>query len=165
MFRCLGVQVFRCSGVQVFRCSGVQVFRCSGVWGLGFRCLGVGRDRNWPILFLVGGRRGGGPEGAEGWGPEGARSGAQNFAFFFPSPATKFVFSSLSGGLLVEFWWCFEAPEPSNVHVWSPRAHTHGPCPLGTDIQRNCFPCWASGTAASRTFENPPNQHALRAGK
>ena len=26
----------------------------------------------------------------------------------------------LSGGL-VEFWWCFEAPGPSNVHVWSSR--------------------------------------------
>ena len=27
--------------------------------------------------------------------------------------------SSLSGGLLVEFWWLFEAPGPSNVHVWA----------------------------------------------
>ena len=30
---------------------------------------------------------------------------AQNFALFFPSPAT--IFFLLSGGLLVEFWWCF----------------------------------------------------------
>ena len=29
------------------------------------------------------------------------------FRFFFPSPATIFIHSSLSGGLLVEFWWCF----------------------------------------------------------
>ena len=89
-----------------------------------------------------------GPEmwGPEGWGPnpekgwrqegwgqeEWARSpegwGAQNFALFFPSPASIFilffslwgssrvffslqvssrVFLPLSGGLLVEFWWCF----------------------------------------------------------
>ena len=33
---------------------------------------------------------------------------AQNFALFFPSPAAELFFSSLSGGLLVEFWWCFE---------------------------------------------------------
>ena len=30
--------------------------------------------------------------------------------FFFPSPAPFLVFLSLSGCLLVEFWWCFEAP-------------------------------------------------------
>ena len=52
----------------------------------------------------------------EGWGPEGwgfeqqqqRRVGAQNFALFFPCPAAKFVLFSLSGGLLVEFWWCLK---------------------------------------------------------
>ena len=69
----------------------------------------------------VGAPKGGGPEGwgprrvgpnpekvgAEGWGPEGG--GAQNFAlFFFPLPPQNSFFSSLSGGLLVEFWWCLK---------------------------------------------------------
>ena len=70
----------------------------------------------------------------EGWGPEGWR-------FFFPSPAPKFrafflslgvssclffslwgssrVYFSLSGDLLVEFWWCFGRPGPSNVRVFA----------------------------------------------
>ena len=43
---------------------------------------------------------------------------AQNFAFFL-SPAGNFIISSLSGSLLVEFWWCFGRSESSNVHVWS----------------------------------------------
>ena len=36
---------------------------------------------------------------------------AQNFAFFFPSPAAKFVLFFLTGCLLVEFW-CFEDRGP-----------------------------------------------------
>ena len=35
---------------------------------------------------------------------------AQNFSLFFPSPAPMFALSSLSGGLLVEFWWCAILP-------------------------------------------------------
>ena len=80
-------------------------------------------------------RKGGEIVGPQGWGPKPRRSGvrrvgvssggfegweAQNFAlFFFPSPVGNFTLSSLSGGLFVEFWWCFEAPGRSNVHVWS----------------------------------------------
>ena len=37
---------------------------------------------------------------------------AQNFALFFLSPAGNFFLSSLSGCLLVEFWWCFEGRNP-----------------------------------------------------
>ena len=38
---------------------------------------------------------------------------AQNFAlFFFPVPPQNSFFSSLSGCLLVEFWWCFEDRDP-----------------------------------------------------
>ena len=37
---------------------------------------------------------------------------AQNFALFFPLPPQNSFFSSLSGGLLVEFWWCFKGPDP-----------------------------------------------------
>ena len=53
-----------------------------------------------------GGPKGGGPEG---WGPEGW--GAQNFALFFllPLPFSMFF---LSGGLLVEFWWCLKRRDP-----------------------------------------------------
>ena len=39
------------------------------------------------------------------------RPTAQNFALFFPSPATIFILSSSL--------WGFEAPGPSNVHVWA----------------------------------------------
>ena len=39
------------------------------------------------------------------------RRRAQNFAFFFPSPAPISLFFSLSGGL-VEFWWCLKRRGP-----------------------------------------------------
>ena len=46
------------------------------------------------------------PEGwdREGWDPEGW-GGAQNFVFFFPSPATIFILSPLLGCPFVDFWW------------------------------------------------------------
>ena len=53
----------------------------------------------------------------EGWGPKprkigGPKGGGPKISrfFFFPLPPQNSFFSSLSGGLLVEFWWCFEAP-------------------------------------------------------
>ena len=60
-----------------------------------------------------------------GFGPANPEwCGAQNFAFLFRSAAPIFaLFASLwvsSRGILV----VFEAPEPSNVRVWSPRAQT-----------------------------------------
>ena len=45
--------------------------------------------------------KGGGPQGG---GPNGGEP--KNDFAFFPSPAQNSFFSSLSGGLLVEFWWC-----------------------------------------------------------
>ena len=45
--------------------------------------------------------------------------GAQNFALFFPSPATVFHSFSLSFGLFRGILVVFEAPGRSNVHVWS----------------------------------------------
>ena len=58
--------------------------------------------------------------GPEGWGPEGW--GAQNFGLSFPFPITVSLSLCLSWvssrGILV----VFEAPECSNVHVWSSRA-------------------------------------------
>ena len=91
----------------------------------------------------VGGGRGRGPKGEGGartvgprrregdeprnMGPQRAgprrvgplRWGAQHFAFFFPLPP-QFSFSLPSlAGLLVEFWWFFEALGPSNVNVWA----------------------------------------------
>ena len=68
-----------------------------------------------------GGSKGGGSkDGFEGWGAQPRKSGAKgggpkgggpkcggrNFALFPVRPQNSF-FSSLSGGLLVEFWWCF----------------------------------------------------------
>ena len=50
--------------------------------------------------------------GGEGWGPEGWGA-AQNFAlFFFPVPPQNSFFYSLSGSLLVEFWWCLKRRDP-----------------------------------------------------
>ena len=43
---------------------------------------------------------------------------AQNFALFFPSPATIFILSSLSRGPLVEFWWR-EAPQKGGCNSFS----------------------------------------------
>ena len=74
----------------------------------------VGARRVGPQPRKSGSPKGGGqkwgPErwGFDGWRPEGW--GAQNFAFFFPSPAEKFVLFFLSGGLLVDFWWCLKRP-------------------------------------------------------
>ena len=62
---------------------------------------------------------GGGFRGPKGKGrrlPKPCWWEALNFTFFFP---LSFFFL---WGLLIEFWWCFEAPGPSNVHVWSSRA-------------------------------------------
>ena len=56
--------------------------------------------------------------GSEGWGSNPDKVGAQRVgprrvggpkfrAFFFTLPPQNSFLSSLSGGLLVEFWWCF----------------------------------------------------------
>ena len=37
---------------------------------------------------------------------------AQNFALFSPLPPQNSFFSFLSGGLLVEFWWCLKRRDP-----------------------------------------------------
>ena len=43
------------------------------------------------------------------------RREAQIFALFFPSPAPIFALF-LSGGLLVEFWWCLKRQDPQKHH-------------------------------------------------
>ena len=67
---------------------------------------------------------------------------AQNFALFFPLPPQNSFFSSLSGCLLVEFWWCFEDQDPqmctfglSGCHV-KPGGHQTGPPELAHDSLR-----------------------------
>ena len=69
--------------------------------------------------------------------------------FFFPLPPQNSFFSSLSGCLLVEFWWCF-LTGPSNVHVWALWLSCGTP------------PDWAAGAShtttrelQTRTFERP----------
>ena len=39
--------------------------------------------------------------------------------FLLPSEFSLFFSLSLSGCLLVEFWWCLKRRGRSNVHVWS----------------------------------------------
>ena len=56
------------------------------------------------------------------------------FRFFFPLPPQNSFFSSFSGCLLVDFWWCFEDQDPqmctfgvhglSWSHTTAPRAQT-----------------------------------------
>ena len=63
----------------------------------------VGRAKEWA-------RRGEeakrwGPEKV--WGPEGWRAQNSRFFFLLPLPFSFSSLSPLSGGLLVEFWWCF----------------------------------------------------------
>ena len=71
----------------------------------------------------IGAPKGGAPHGGatrKGGHPKGW--GAQKFALFSPLPPQFSFFLPSLGGLLVEFWWCFEAPGLSNVHVRSSRA-------------------------------------------
>ena len=81
-------------------------------------------------------QKGGGPKGAEpegvggpnpekvwSWKVGAPKGGAQNVAPFSLSRPMFALFFSLC--LLVEFWWCFWRPGPSNVHVeplnpWTP---------------------------------------------
>ena len=76
---------------------------CGVVWcGVSVRCvfkIFVGASKIWalPLTPRLSLRR------------TPLRRTAQNFARFFPSPAPIFaLFFSLSGGLLVEFWWCLK---------------------------------------------------------
>ena len=52
--------------------------------------------------------KGGAPKGGapKGGGPKGG--GPKISRFFSPVPPQNSFFSSLSGGLLVEFWWCLK---------------------------------------------------------
>ena len=55
------------------------------------------------------------------WAPKGGGSegwGGPKFRAFFPSPATLLFLSSLSGCLLVDFWWCLKQ--------WVPEMCTFG---------------------------------------
>ena len=87
----------------------VQVFFvCFELTWVGPRRVGprrVGPRRMGPRR--VGPRRVGSPTQKkwepEGWGPEGWEG--PKFRAFFPVPLQNSFFSSLSGGLLVEFWW------------------------------------------------------------
>ena len=97
-----------------------------------------------------------------GGAKDGARKGVwagteegPKFRTFFPSSTTNFFLSSLPGGLLVEFWWCFEAPGPSNVHVWSSRAVVAAPKPPGLHTTaRELQTCTLEGPGASKHHEN-----------
>ena len=81
---------------------------CLLVPGGGWWCLLVAVGGWWCLLSVCGGCV------QDFWASPGPPSAgppfpwtAQNFALFFLSPTGKFILSSLSGGLLVEFWWCF----------------------------------------------------------
>ena len=56
-------------------------------------------------------RKSGAPNGGvpEWWGPRRVEAWGPTYRVFFPSPAPIFVlFFFLSGGLLVELWWCLQ---------------------------------------------------------
>ena len=86
----------------------------------------------------------------KGWGPEGWE--AQNFALFFPSLTGNFIHSSLSGGFLVEFWWCLKRRDAQMCAfgvLWlsceAPAARSGGATGVPHDNQR----------AQTCTFERP----------
>ena len=108
--------------------GGAQTLKKWGSKGWGPERVGPGKGgapKGWGPE-RVGPRKGGAPKGwgpervgapnprksgaPKGWGPERVgprRVGGQNFALFLPFPATVSLFLCLSGGLFVEFWWCF----------------------------------------------------------
>ena len=61
-------------------------------------------------------------------------------SLFFPSPAAKFVFS-LSGGLLVEFWWCLKRHQNSTRRP--PERENKFCGGRGKQKARNFGPLWA----------------------
>ena len=73
--------------------------------------------------------------------------------FFFSLPPQNSFFSSLSGCLLVEFWWCFWRPGPSNVHVWSSWAVVWNPG--GPTRTRSSFWWWEVLAYTSSFFLSP----------
>ena len=79
----------------------------------------------------MGGWEGEGGEGergrgaAKGGAPKGGalKGGMPMISRFFSLSHHSFhSFLPSLVGPFVEFWWCFEARGPSNVHVWSSRA-------------------------------------------
>ena len=77
------------------------------------------------------------------------RRTAQNFALFFPPPATIFILLSLSWGPFVEFCWCFWRPEPWNVHIWA----------LGLSCETPAAPPDRAAGARTRQPENSKRAH------
>ena len=52
------------------------------------------------------------PKPRRNWAPSGARKGGEEAHNFAPAPIFA-LFLSLSGCLLVEFWWCLKRRNPS----------------------------------------------------
>ena len=107
-----------------------------------------------------GGPKGGGPKKWEPkawgartqkkWGPKGG--GPEISLFFFSPPAGNFFLSSLSGGFLVEFWWCLKRRDAQM-------------CAFGV-LWLSCeAPAVRSGGAAGVPHDNQrtPNVHILSA--
>ena len=86
---------------QFWRIQFWQIHFCHSIFGL--------------VCVMVGPRGGGqtqkqvGTRTVDGWGLKGGE--APNFELFFPSPTSMFALS-VSGGLLVEFWWCVKCRNP-----------------------------------------------------
>ena len=71
--------------------------------------------------------------------PDSPPPDRRKFRAFFTLSHLHFRSFSLSGSLLVEFWWCFWRPGPLNVHVWSSRAVVWTPCGLWGISCQYCF--------------------------
>ena len=74
---------------------------------------------------------------------------AQNFALFFPSPAATFVLFFHSMGVFSLNFGVFEAPGPSNVHVWA----------LGLSCETPAAPPDRAAGARTRQPENSKRAH------
>ena len=120
-------------------------------------------------------RRGGRPEGVVAWRGGVRQVGAQNFALFFLSPAGDFILSSLSGGLLVEIWWCLKTRtlkrarlEFSGCRVQAPAARSGGAAGVSHDSPR-AQTCTFEGTGLQKHHQNstkrPPQRMKFSVGE
>ena len=80
-------------------CCRRHRFQGWGEFGFGEVVTPAGPERSGPAAL-----------GLELWGPEGGRPNISRF--FFPLPPPCSLFFSLSGSLLVEFWWRLKRRDP-----------------------------------------------------
>ena len=80
---------------------------------------------------------------------------AQNFAFFFPSPAIR----SFVSHCVLNFGGVFEAPGPLNVHVWALGLWCEAPAALGPPGLHTTTRKFQTCTFQAPALQTPPKFH------